>query len=152
MDANLKAFLDMLAWSEGTSRIKGSDDGYNVLVGSTLGRPLLFDSYDTHPDIYNDRFNSTAAGRYQIIFPTWSALCVRLGMIDFSPPTQDAMAASLIEQDCGALGMVRNGQIASAIEACSREWASLPGSEAGQHQMQMADLVKIYSGAGGAQA
>lgn len=31
--ANVLAFLDMLAWSEGTSTIKASDDGYDVLVG-----------------------------------------------------------------------------------------------------------------------
>ena len=139
----------MIAWSEGTSRIPNSDGGYRVLVGSTLAHPLLFDDYSTHPDIYNPRFNSTAAGRYQIIFPTWSALCVRLGVTDFSPITQDCMASSLIEQDCGALGMVRDGDLTNAVAACSREWASLPGSTAGQHENLMNNLAGVYANAGG---
>ncbi|MNF05427.1 hypothetical protein D3C80_2051560 [compost metagenome] len=40
------AFLDMLAWSEGTSTIKASDDGYNVLVGGKL-----FSDYSKHPKV-----------------------------------------------------------------------------------------------------
>lgn len=149
MDANLKAFLDMIAWSEGTTRIPGSDDGYNVLVGSTIRRPLFFGSYATHPDQYNELLNSTAAGRYQIIYPTWKNLCVRLGVSDFGAATQDAMAASLVEVDCSALGMVLDGNIMNALQACSREWASLPGSTSGQYQNTVADLQQVYVANGG---
>ena len=42
MSPNLKAFLDMIAVSEGTAG-KGND-GYNVIVAGNL-----FDSYDDHP-------------------------------------------------------------------------------------------------------
>ncbi|GEM_PF-1965096 len=42
--SNVFAFLDMLAWSEGASTIKSSDDGYKVLVGGTL-----FSDYSKHP-------------------------------------------------------------------------------------------------------
>lgn len=149
MNTNLKAFLDMIAWSEGSTRIPGSDDGYNVLVGSTPKRPIFFSSYAVHPDVYNPLFNSTAAGRYQIIFPTWEALTVRLNLLDFTPPTQDAMGASLISQDCGAADMVAQGDLASAIEACAQEWASLPGSDSGQYENTMDALADAYTGAGG---
>ena len=64
MNINLKAFLDMLAWSEGTSTVAGSDNGYNVIVGGSL-----FKGYADHPrklvDIPRLGIKSTAAGRYQ---------------------------------------------------------------------------------------
>lgn len=43
---NMAAFLDMLAYSEGTSTMPGSDDGYNVNVGREL-----FIGYARHPRI-----------------------------------------------------------------------------------------------------
>lgn len=43
---NMAAFLDMLGFSEGTTTVAGSDDGYNVNVGGKL-----FTGYDRHPRI-----------------------------------------------------------------------------------------------------
>ncbi len=40
---NMAAVLDMLAFSEGTSTVAGSDDGYSVNVGGKL-----FTGYDRH--------------------------------------------------------------------------------------------------------
>lgn len=38
---NISAFLVMIAWSEiGPTLLEETDDGYNVLVGSTPGRPF----------------------------------------------------------------------------------------------------------------
>ena len=42
--ANVLVFLDPIAFSEGTSIVKGSDDGYNVLYGGDL-----FQGYQDHP-------------------------------------------------------------------------------------------------------
>ena len=43
MPPQIKAFLDMIAWSElGEELIDISDNGYNVIVGSTPSRPILF--------------------------------------------------------------------------------------------------------------
>ncbi|CAG9172323.1 hypothetical protein CURE108131_23300 [Cupriavidus respiraculi] len=39
---NMAAFLDMLGFSEGTTTVAGSDDGYNVTVGE------LFAGYGQH--------------------------------------------------------------------------------------------------------
>ena len=150
ISGNLSAFLYMIRYSEiGPDLMAVSDDGFNVLVGSTPSRPILFSSYDRHPDIYNPRFNSTAAGGFQIIFPTWKSLCGRLGVNDFTPATQEAMAASLIEVDCGALGMVQNGELMNAVQACAREWASFPVSTSGQPHNGMDNLVAAYVKAGG---
>lgn len=45
---NVVAFLDMIAFSEGTSRI-GSQDGYDVIVTGIDGKPETFTSYLNHP-------------------------------------------------------------------------------------------------------
>lgn len=73
---NRKAFLNMIAFSEGTSTIEGSDNGYNVLVGGTL-----FDSYADHPRklvVINSKLKSTAAGRYQLLSRYFDYLSRRL--------------------------------------------------------------------------
>lgn len=150
--SNLQAFSDTVGWSEGTTRpeiVGASDRGYNVLVGSTAKRPLIFTSYATHPDVYNSLLNSTAAGKHQIIFPTWQGLSARTGLIDFGPSTQEIMFKSLVDIDCGALEAVLSGQLVDALALCSGTWASLPGSNSGQHQNTIAALQGVYLAAGG---
>lgn len=63
-----KAFLDMLAWSEGTDngRQPTKNHGYDVIVGGAL-----FSDYSDHPrqlvDLPRLKIKSTAAGRYQLL-------------------------------------------------------------------------------------
>ena len=63
-----KAFLDMLAWSEGTDngRQKTRNHGYDVIVGGEL-----FTDYSDHPrktcHAKNLKLKSTGAGRYQLL-------------------------------------------------------------------------------------
>ena len=62
-----KAFLDMLAWSEGTGngRQKTRNHGYDVIVGGEL-----FTDYSDHPRklvTLNPKLKSTGAGRYQLL-------------------------------------------------------------------------------------
>lgn len=63
---NVVAFLDMLAWSEGTDngRQTTKERGYDVIVGGQL-----FKNYADHPRVLVDlpklKVQSTAAGRYQ---------------------------------------------------------------------------------------
>ena len=145
MNTNLKAFLDMIAVSEGTSG-KG-DDGYNVLVGGTL-----FNSYKDHPRVLVDLpklgIKSTAAGRYQILKKNYDVLKARLNLSDFSPASQDAMAIELI-RGRGGLDYVIAGNFAKAVEACRLEWASLPGAGYGQHENKLEKLQEAYVNAGG---
>src|SRR3990167_2332253 len=74
---------------------------------------------------------STAAGAYQIITPTWRGLLKQYDFQDFSPDSQDEAAVALIAGR-RALKDVREGRFKQAVEKCSEEWASLPGSTAGQ--------------------
>ncbi len=102
MNRNRKAFLDMIAWSEiGPRLLAVSDNGYDVIVGSTPERPILFEGYADHPRRKiaeeNDSWDrdgkvdySTAAGRYQILARYYDHYRQQLGLPDFSPASQDA--------------------------------------------------------------
>jgi muramidase (phage lysozyme) len=147
--ANVCAFLDMLAVSEiGEGLLHHSDDGYDVLVGSTARAPLLFDSYAAHPAVYNRRLNSTAAGRYQLLARYWPAYKAKLGLPDFGPVSQDRIAIQQIKER-GALGLVQSGHLTAAIAKVSNIWASLPGAGYGQHENDMASLREAYTKAHG---
>lgn len=149
MTPNEKAFLDMLAWSEiGPELLKESDNGYNVLVGSTPAKPLLFDDYSDHPDVFNVACNSTAAGRYQILHRWWEPYKKMLKLPDFSPASQDAVALQQIKES-RALDDINDGKIESAIAKCSHIWASLPGAGYNQRENRISDLIKAYTQAGG---
>ena len=79
-----KAFLDMLAWSEGTDngRQKTRNHGYDVIVGGEL-----FTDYSDHPRklvTLNPKLKSTGAGRYQLLSRWWDAYRKQFGLKDFS--------------------------------------------------------------------
>ncbi len=143
---NVCAFLDMLAFAEGTI-LYGGDDGYNVLVGGKT-----FDSYEKHPKVYvpltRYKVTSSAAGRYQFLWKTWQALALKLDLPDFGPVSQDRAAIELIRER-KALKDVRDGNIILAIQKCRPIWASLPGAGYGQREHKMTDLLREYSKAGG---
>jgi muramidase (phage lysozyme) len=147
--ANVLAFLDMIAFSEiGTALLAESDDGYNVLVGSTPAHPLLFDSYADHPNVYNKACNSTAAGRYQIMAHWWPFYRHELGLPDFGPVSQDRYAIQqLVERH--AINLLNRGKFHDAVHAVSNIWASLPGAGYGQHENDIDQLAEAYQKAGG---
>lgn len=154
-DTNVPAFLSLIAYSEGTDQ---RADPYRVcysyrhtiesfadhpaVTGEWRGEPL-----DSLGPAYVGKV-STAAGRYQIIKPTWLSCKRALGLADFSPASQDAAAVYLVKRR-GALDAVQAGDIERAVYLCRAEWASLPGNEAGQPQRRLASLIDAYSAAGG---
>jgi len=146
---NVVAFLDMLAWSEGTDNGKQptKDRGYDVMVG---GR--LFTGYADHPRVLVPLpklgIKSTAAGRYQLLSRYFDAYRRQLGLKDFSPLSQDLIALQQIRER-RALERVKAGQLISAIDLVRNIWASLPGAGYGQHERQLGDLVAAYRKAGG---
>lgn len=141
---NVLAFLDMLRWSEGTSTVKSSDDGYNVLVGGTL-----FTGYADHPrkSVWLPKYKiySTAAGGYQFLAKTWDSIVKNYGFRGrFIPEAQD-LAAVKILIECKALPLIQAGRIQEAIAAASPIWASLPGAGYGQRENQLANLLQVYA-------
>ncbi|MGG2044825.1 glycoside hydrolase family 24 protein [Burkholderia gladioli] len=146
---NRVAFLDMLASSEiGAALLAKSDDGYNVLVGSTAARPLLFSSYAAHPEVYNRALNSTAAGRYQILSRFWQIYQAQMKLPDFGPVSQDRYALQQLREHM-ALPLIDAGHFRDAVAKVSNIWASLPGAGYGQHENDIGRLQAAYQAAGG---
>lgn len=145
-NANVRAFLKMLRYGEGTT----DADGYRRMFGGKL-----FDSYGDHPrEIQTARLRnggelkSSAAGAYQFLSKTWDGLVKQYGFADFSPPNQDLGAIGLIIGR-KAIDDVMAGRFDAAVAKCAKEWASLPGSPYGQPTVKLADIREIYVQAGG---
>jgi len=150
--SNRTAFLDMLAYSElGPKLIAVSDNGFNLIVGSTPEKPLLFFNYADHPRIMVDLGNglkSTAAGKFQLLERYFDAYKAQLDLPDFSPDSQIKIAIQQITER-NALDDIDAGDIVSAIAKCSNIWASLPGAGYGQHENTLDDLTAAFVAAGG---
>ena len=142
-DANVQAFLKAIRLGEGTS----DEAGYYRIVGGGT-----FSDTSKHPCIrvWIERYKvySTAAGAYQIIKPTWYSLVKQYGFEDFSPETQDEAAVALIAGR-QALQDVKEGRFAEAVRKCNQEWASLPGSTAGQRVESFDNVLQVYLTHGG---
>jgi muramidase (phage lysozyme) len=146
---NRLAFLDMIAVSEiGAPLLAKSDDGYNVLVGATAAKPLLFKSYADHPNVLNAALHSTAAGRYQILNRWWRIYKAQMFLRDFSPISQDRYALRQLREH-GAFPLIDAGKFEQAIAKVSNVWASLPGAGYGQHENQLEHLQAAFVAAGG---
>ncbi|SEJ58190.1 Muramidase (phage lambda lysozyme) [Pseudomonas linyingensis] len=146
---NVLAFLDMIAWSEGTDhpRQPSNDDGYDVVVGGGL-----FRGYNDHPrrliSLPRLGIKSTAAGRYQLLARYWDAYRKQLDLCDFGPINQDRIALQQIRER-RALGDIQSGRIDVAIAKCRNIWASLPGAGYGQHEHKLDYLTARFTAAGG---
>lgn len=138
---NLKAFLIMIQYSEGTL----GKDAYRKLYGGGL-----FDDLSKHPNrpVSKWGLTSTAAGAYQILNKTWQGLSQKLKLTDFSPQNQDRAAIELIARR-KALDDVMAGRFAQAIAKCRKEWASLPGAGYNQSEKTPKALALVYKAAGG---
>ena len=93
----------MLAWSEGTDngRQKTRNHGYDVIVGGEL-----FTDYSDHPRklvTLNPKLKSAGAG-HTSFFPVGGITYRKqLGLKDFSPKSQDAVAFKQIKEYSVAL-------------------------------------------------
>lgn len=152
MSKNRKALLDTIAYSElGSWILTHSDDGYNVLVGSTPNNIMLFNGYSDHPNkLVHIRtgLDSTAAGRYQLLHKFYVAYCQLLGLHDFSKDSQDQIALQQLKEK-GALACIDQGNFAGAIAKANTIWASLPGSPYNQHTNSYDELLVVYQMYGG---
>lgn len=152
INPSLPKFLDLIGFSEGTSTDSVTqDDGYDVIVTGVHG-PSVFSGYAMHPFASGRMpilvremppLRSTAAGRYQLILPTWQYLQSKLKLLDFSPLSQDLAALELIRER-GAISDIEAGEIELAIDLCSNIWASFPGNEYGQRGKELSDLLSEW--------
>jgi len=138
LPAAVRAFLDTLAFSEGTT------DHYNYIFSFAT-----FKSYADHPRQKKciGRLCSDAAGRYQFLSDTWDPMASALGLKDFTPPSQDKAVIELIRRD-GTYSYVAGSAVyknfTKAVYRLNNIWASLPGSPYGQPTHSMASLWSYY--------
>lgn len=138
---NIRAFLDTLAYAEGT------DDRYNYIFTHAT-----FESYTDHPRKRkcSGKLCSNAAGRYQFLADTWDGLAPDLGLTDFTPPSQDKAVVEAIRRS-GAFRNVSKSskyeEFTEALRKLNGVWASLPGSPYGQPTHTKAQLWKVYKAA-----
>lgn len=144
--SNLRAMLSCISVCEGTE----GPQGYRMLFGGGL-----FDSFDDHPRVRipfrqtdGTREFSSAAGKYQIIAPTYDRCKRRLSLKGFTPPEQDACAQLLII-DAGALPLINAGKFHAALELLATVWASLPSSKYPQPKRSPEFAEQAYRNAGG---
>ena len=136
-DKRVLAFLMMIRKCEGTA----AADGYRYLFGSSPHNDLRFIDMSRHPNIkrpFGERW-STAAGAYQILHSTDDRLTKLLGLVDFSPRSQDLKCCGLLAE-AGILQAVMDGRFEFAVSKANKIWASLPGSPYGQpvHTLEVA--------------
>jgi muramidase (phage lysozyme)/LysM repeat protein len=112
------AFLNAVAGTE--------SPGYDVLNGGER-----FGSYSDHPRRKGAGGTTTAAGRYQIIAPTWDRARAAVGTTDFSPESQDKAAWWLAQSDYRAntgrdlLSDLKAGNYAQIRRGLGSTWEGL---------------------------
>lgn len=162
--ANRHAFLEAIRWAEGTS----GPDGFRALFGHRADKPSLFASFAQHPTAggwkgvplsdkhcaaagFGAGCVTTAAGGWQMIYPTWRRVQEVLGLPDFTPESQRRAALYLV-QEAGALDDVDAGRFDLAVAKVRRIWASMPGAGYEQGERSLAALRQAYFAAGGTTA
>jgi len=141
--ARIRAFLDTIAWAEGTFE----EDGYRKMYTNKY-----FKSFDKHPGkihygiINGRRVGSTAAGRGQFLESTWNRLQEKHGFEDFNPLNQDKAMVALLKE-AGAYELILSGSIDDLHKAILRSgkiWAGLPGNDYNQNPKMLPDVLANY--------
>ena len=135
-----KAFLDMLAWSEGTDNGRQKPE---IMVMSVSCRRRAIYWLPDHPRklvTLNPKSNQQALDATSFFPVGGDVYRKQLGLKDFSPKSQDAVALQQIKER-GALPMIDRGDIRQAIDRCSNIWASLPGAGYGQSEHKADSLI-----------
>jgi muramidase (phage lysozyme) len=157
MTSNQRKFLDLIAWSEGTSTNPLTKcGGWDVIVSGPDG-PEVFTDFRDHPFAQGrpaklvraghdgvGALYSTASGRYQLLLRYWRAYQGMLHLPDFSAASQDAVALRQIHEQ-GADSAIEAGDVEDAIFKCANIWASLPGNTYAQHAHPLQALLDKYS-------
>lgn len=137
---NVQAFYQVVRFKESSL----DDSAYRMVNG---GPPIT--DFSRHPyEGLKTTEGGHAAGAPQFIPTTWGGLVRKYGFTDFSPPNQDlGYVGCLIERN--ALGLVMSGDFDKAVEACRKEWSSLPGAAESRASWTMDKARDLYMRAGG---
>ena len=123
-DPRVKALLDTISYAEGTS----GPEGYRTMF---TGKKFDTSQGWRHPDtvMRGGGYASSAAGRYQMLTPTYQMAAKATGTSGFSPSEQDLQAVFLIDNRRALEPLLKGENINTVINQLAPEWASLPTSE-----------------------
>jgi muramidase (phage lysozyme) len=139
-NARTKAFLDTIAWAEGTDEVAN----YRTQYTGTQ-----FAGFHDHPRErkcglrYGQQLCADAAGRYQFLSSTWDRLAKKIGATDFSPANQDLAAIELL-REYGALEDIKAGRFEVAVHKLTAVWPSLKHAGDGHSEPAIVLLHQIY--------
>ncbi len=138
--AYVYAFLDTIAWAEGTA----GPDAYRMQFTGTL-----FSSFEDHPReikcgwSYGSRLCSDAAGKYQFLSTTWDRMAKKIGAEDFSPANQDRAVIALLEE-YGVLEDIEAGWFDYSAIQVIPVWPSFQDVGNGDLATAIARLEQVY--------
>ena len=122
-------------------RQKTRNHGYDVIVGGSWYWLLRSPSQTCHA-----KRNSNQQARRTLPASSrwWDAYCKQLGLKDFSPKSQDAVALQQIKERGALLWLIVVTIIRQAIDRCSNIWASLPGAGYSQFEHKADSLIAKF--------
>lgn len=126
-----------------------SRDNYYIIAGGDR-----FTDTREHPFVLNPQrrrpLGTTASGAYQMVVGTWTMARDALGLRDFSPASQDAAAAWIIQYKRPAsYAYVLAGRFADALAALRREWEAFDKMLSGTYPVTLAQAASIFEANGG---
>jgi muramidase (phage lysozyme) len=143
-------YAQLTAFDKTVNTCEGSP-GYDDLFGYRK-----FTDFSQHPNVRIQFTNSkgvvqytTAAGYFQINFPTWVDFITACGPHDFSPSSQHECGHWLMSARAHAMDDILAGRLQSALDKCAGIWASLPASNYPQPKRDYAYAQTAFTGAGG---
>lgn len=148
-NSNVRAFLAMIGESEGADyRTLVHKGRKNSVIKDLSKHPNIVVKTDQNGKAVKKSLHSTAAGRYQFLYRTWSRFASALGLKDFSPESQDLAAIAQLNE-VGAIPYILKGDIATAISKSRKIWASFPAAGYGQGENSLKKLLGYYGAAAG---
>lgn len=142
LSPRMRAFLATIRWAETGTSDKSS---YSKLVFNGT-----FNDFLTHPKIKQcapingKRVCSTAAGAYQMLDISWNDVAPKLGLKDFTPPSQDRMAIEYIKRN-KAIRDIEAGNVEVAFCKVGKVWASMPCNNYEQNPKSVEKLKDYYN-------
>jgi muramidase (phage lysozyme) len=154
MSANVRAFLALIR------QVEPSPPGdYTSIAGGDH-----FSDFSEHPFVLEPdrvkKLGTTASGAYQMVKKTWAYARDALELSDFSPASQDAAAAWLLQYKVpgqniiepggtGNIELIEAGDFRAALAAYAPEWEALQKMLQGRYPVTLDQAQAIYSDAGG---
>ena len=126
-------------------RQKTRNHGYDVIVGGEL-----FTDYSDHPRklVTKPKTQINRRRTLQLLSRWWDAYRKQLGLKDFSPKSQDAVALQQIKER-GALPMIDRGDIRQAIDGAAISGGCCRALSYGQFEHKADSLIAKPKEAGG---